>query len=368
MFYRRAIRPVLFRMGRGDTEAAHDRTLEILADSAQKSWLRPILGGLGPPVRDPRRVFGIDFPNAVGLAAGMDKDGVALQAWPAVGFGFMELGTVTWQAQPGNPRPRLYRLRDSNALINRMGFNNDGARALAARLRSGPRPEVPVGVSLGKSKNTPLEHAVDDYLASFAALYPHADYFAVNVSSPNTPGLRNLQEAEHLNALLHALHAENTHLARGMRPKPVLVKIAPDLTESAIAQALEVCLANGVAGVIATNTTLARDGVAESDVERCAQPGGLSGGPLRNIAKDVVAFVHRETAGRLPIIGVGGIVKPDHAAQLVDAGASLVQLFTGLVYTGPSLVRGAAKAARRRSGPGAGARPRPYPQGGPRHG
>ncbi|MGH8795174.1 MAG: quinone-dependent dihydroorotate dehydrogenase [Stackebrandtia sp.] len=367
-FYRNAVRPILFRMGRGDPEAAHERTLALLEKWGDSALLRPLLGGLSP-VKDPRRVFGLDFPNAVGLAAGMDKDGVALSAWPAMGFGFVEVGTVTWQGQPGNRRPRLYRLPASEALINRMGFNNDGARALAARLRDRPRTPVPLGVSLGKSKVTPLEHAVQDYLASFAALYAHGDYFAVNVSSPNTPGLRSLQDAEHLETLLRAMYEEGVRLSRGARPKPILVKIAPDLTESAIAQALEVCLANGVSGVIAVNTTLGRDGVALADDERAAQAGGLSGAPLREIAVDVVKFVHRETGGRLPVIGVGGIIRPEHAGRLIDAGASLVQLYTGLVYSGPSLVRKAAKAAGRHFyGRGGTPPPRPYPQGGARRG
>ncbi|GAA4895788.1 dihydroorotate oxidase A [Stackebrandtia albiflava] len=365
MLYRRMVRPVLYRVGRGDPEVAHERTLGWLGSISGKPWLLDALSRLNV-VRDPCRVFGIDFPNAVGLAAGMDKNGVALHAWPALGFGFMEIGTVTWRAQPGNPRPRLYRLPDSNALINRMGFNNDGAQALARRLASGPRPKVPVGISLGKSKATPLDRAVDDYVASFVELYRFADYFAVNVSSPNTPGLRNLQDADELATILRALYEEGVHLAGGGRPKPILVKIAPDLTETAIGQALEVCLSHGVSGVIAANTTLGRDGVAASDLERAAQPGGLSGGPLREITRSIVSFVYRETSGRLPVIGVGGITAPDHAAALIDAGASLVQLYTGLVYSGPRLVKGAARAARRSSHQTRS--PRPRPQGGGHHG
>jgi dihydroorotate dehydrogenase len=279
-------------------------------------------------------VFGVRFPNAVGLAAGMDKNGVALPAWPALGFGFVEVGTVTAHAQPGNDRPRLFRLRDSEAVINRMGFNNAGAAALAARLRALGRLPVPLGISLGKSKVTPIEQAVEDYLTSYELVRPYADYIAVNVSSPNTPGLRTLQDRAHLEAILSALVGK----------VPVLVKIAPDLTDPAIAEALQACVDHGAAGVIATNTTLGRDGLAPADQASAAQAGGLSGRPLTERAHKVVDFVHRETGGTLPIIGVGGILDPDDAVRLVDAGASLVQLYSGFIYRGPALVRAVARA------------------------
>ncbi|MEV1330987.1 quinone-dependent dihydroorotate dehydrogenase [Micromonospora costi] len=334
MMFERAVRPVLFRIGGGDAEAAHEWTLRRLAAVSRSPALLAALRARYA-VRAPRTVFGVEFPNPVGLAAGMDKNGVALPAWPALGFGFVEVGTVTAHGQPGNPRPRLFRLRESEAVVNRMGFNNAGAEALAARLAALPRPlGVPLGISLGKSKATPIEDAVEDYRASYRALRAHGDYFAVNVSSPNTPGLRSLQDRAHLDALLAALVGE----------KPVLVKIAPDLTEPAIAELLEVCLARGAAGVIATNTTLARDGLAAADRPRGAETGGLSGRPLAARAREVVSFVHRETGGRLPVIGVGGIVDPDDAARMIDAGASLVQLYTGFIYRGPALVRAAARA------------------------
>ncbi|SCL25153.1 dihydroorotate oxidase A [Micromonospora rhizosphaerae] len=335
VLFERVVRPQLFRVGGGDAEAAHEWTLRRLAALSRRPAALAALRARYA-VRTPRTVFGVEFPNPVGLAAGMDKDGLALPAWPALGFGFVEVGTVTAHAQPGNPRPRLFRLRDSEAVVNRMGFNNAGAEALAARLAALPRPiGVPLGISLGKSKVTPLDAAVEDYLASYRALRAHGDYFAVNVSSPNTPGLRSLQDKAHLDALLAALVGE----------KPVLVKIAPDLTEAAIAELLEVCLARGAAGVIATNTTLARDGLAAADRERGAEAGGLSGRPLAGRAREVVAFVHRETAGRLPVVGVGGILDPDDAARMFDAGASLVQLYTGFIYRGPALVRSIAGAA-----------------------
>jgi dihydroorotate dehydrogenase len=333
--FERAVRPGLFRIGGGDAETAHEWTLRRLAALSG----RPIaLAALRAryAVRAPRTVFGVEFPNPVGLAAGMDKDGVALPAWPALGFGFVEVGTVTADPQPGNPRPRLFRLPASEAVVNRMGFNNAGAQALADRLTALTRPlGVPLGISLGKSKVTPLDRAVEDYLASLRVLRDHGDYFAVNVSSPNTPGLRELQDRGHLDALLAALVGD----------KPILVKIAPDLTESAIAEVLHVCLARGAAGVIATNTTIRREGIAGADRAGRAETGGLSGRPLASRAREVVAFVHHETGGRLPIIGVGGITGTDEATRMFDAGASLVQLYTGFIYHGPGLVRAIARTA-----------------------
>jgi dihydroorotate dehydrogenase len=331
--FERAVRPVLFRLGGGDAEKAHEFTLGRLARLGVRP--RAVLRARYA-VANPVEVFGVRFPNPVGLAAGMDKNGVALPAWPSLGFGFVEVGTVTAHAQPGNDRPRLFRLRDSEAIINRMGFNNAGAAALAARLEALGPLGYPLGISLGKSKVTPLEEAVEDYLTSYNLLRGHADYIAVNVSSPNTPGLRTLQDRTALGALLGALGGRT----------PVLVKIAPDLTEPAIAELLEVCLAHGAAGVIATNTTLGRDGLAAADQPRAAEAGGLSGRPLTERARKVVHFVHQETGGALPIIGVGGIVDPDDAIRLFDAGASLVQLYTGFIYRGPALVRAVARGYR----------------------
>ncbi|BFU43789.1 quinone-dependent dihydroorotate dehydrogenase [Krasilnikovia sp. MM14-A1004] len=332
--FERLVRPALFRVGGGDAEAAHEFTLRRLAALSGRPRALALLRRRYA-VSAPVEAFGVRFPNPVGLAAGMDKNGVALPAWPALGFGFVEVGTVTAHAQPGNDRPRLFRLRDSEAIINRMGFNNAGAAALAQRLADLGPLGVPLGISLGKSKVTPLDEAVDDYLTSYNLLRPYADYIAVNVSSPNTPGLRALQDRAALASLLGALVGKT----------PVLVKIAPDLSESAIAEVLEVCLATGTSGVIATNTTLARDGLAPADQPRAGEAGGLSGRPLTERSRKIVEFVHTETGGALPIIGVGGIVDPDDAARLFDAGASLVQLYTGFVYRGPGLVRAAARAA-----------------------
>jgi dihydroorotate dehydrogenase len=335
--FERFVRPALFRVGGGDAEKAHEFTLGRLSRLGERS--RAVLRARYA-TDAPVEVFGVRFPNAVGLAAGMDKNGVALRAWPALGFGFVEVGTVTAKAQPGNDQPRLFRLRDSEAIINRMGFNNAGAAALAARLKALGPPRssnlgVPLGVSLGKSKVTPLEEAVEDYLASYELLHPFADYIAVNVSSPNTPGLRTLQDKSAIGNLLGAL----------VDRVPVLVKIAPDLTEPAIAELLDVCLSHGAAGVIATNTTLARDGLAPPDQPKAAETGGLSGAPLTEKARKVVHFVHTETGGRLPIIGVGGVMCADDASRLLDAGASLVQLYSGFIYHGPALVRSVARAA-----------------------
>ncbi len=327
MLYERVARPALFRIGGGDAEAAHERTLRWLTALGRRPAVLAALRRVYQ-ARAPRTVFGVEFPNPVGLAAGMDKDGVALAAWSALGFGFVEVGTVTWHAQPGNDRPRLFREPEREALVNRMGFNNRGAAALAARLAAAPagspgRPTVPLGISLGKSKITALGDAVQDYLASFTALRGYGDYFAVNVSSPNTPGLRRLQDRGYLDALLAALVPGG---------KPILVKIAPDLTDHAVAEVLAVCAERGAAGVIATNTA-------------ATGAGGLSGRPLAQRAREVVALVATQSA--LPVIGVGGIMDLDGAARMFDAGASLVQLYSGLVYHGPPLVRAIARGTGR---------------------
>jgi dihydroorotate dehydrogenase len=331
MLYERLARPVLFKLGRGDAEQAHETTLRSLELVARHPSAIAALRATSGSTGTPRTVFGVRFPGPVGLAAGMDKDGRALPAWPALGFGFIEVGTVTAHAQPGNERPRLFRLRDSGAIINRMGFNNRGAAALALRLGEIGKLPVPLGISLGKSKVTPLGDAVGDYVTSLRALKSFGDYFAVNVSSPNTPGLRTLQDAGQLSTLLEALKAETA--------APILVKIAPDLEDPAIAQLIEVCLAAGIAGLIATNTTLARGGLTSGDQALASEAGGLSGRPLTARAREVVAFVAKETGGSLPIIGVGGISSADDATAMVDAGASLVQLYSGLIFSGPGLVR-----------------------------
>jgi dihydroorotate dehydrogenase len=347
-WYQQAVRPLLFRFGGPDAETAHERTLAVLSRIPYAP--RPY-----SPPGAARTVFGVRFPNPIGLAAGMDKDGRALRSWPALGFGFVEVGTVTWHAQPGNDRPRLYRLPASEALVNRMGFNNAGAPALARRLAALGPLRVPLGISLGKSKVTPLGAAVEDYVSSLRALYPYGDYFAVNVSSPNTPGLRGLQDRDQLTDLLAGLSEaaaglagppEAAGLAGPAQPgvaKPILVKVAPDLTDAALGDLIDVCLTHRVAGLIATNTTVGRDGVQPSDAGRLAAAGagGLSGAPLTRRALEVVRFVAKHSG--LPVIGVGGVMSADDAVRMLDAGASLVQLYTGLVYRGPGLVRASVR-------------------------
>ncbi|RNI22174.1 quinone-dependent dihydroorotate dehydrogenase [Flexivirga caeni] len=330
--YRNAVRPLLFRVGGGDAEAAHHRTLRQMQWIGEHpSVIRALELGVPRPAT-PVELAGLHFPGRVGLAAGVDKDGVGVKTWEYLGFGHIELGTVTAHAQPGNPQPRLFRLRDSHAIINRMGFNNSGAQALAERLRAAGPVGIPIGVSIGKTKVTPVEDAIEDYLASLAVLDGCADYFAVNVSSPNTPGLRSLQDKGPLAELL-------THLVRAAGERsgtPIFVKIAPDLTDGAIDDVLEVAQAAGASGVIATNTTLSRDGLAGTDLPLAAEAGGLSGAPLTRRARYVVTRI--ASTGGLPVIGVGGIMTADDGRALVDAGASLVQVYTGFIYRGPALV------------------------------
>lgn len=337
MLYRWLLRPLLFRL---DSETAHELALAALsrlpAALIQKLFHREEVtwGRL--------QRFGLEFKNPVGLAAGFDKDGVAAQQWGALGFGFVELGTVTHHPQPGNPRPRLFRLPEDRALINRAGFNNRGAHALAARLALA-RPSCVVGVNIGKSRSVPLEAALDDYLASFAAVFPHADYVAVNVSSPNTPGLRALQQADRLSELLGALQSRNRELAeaRGVGPKPLLVKIAPDLDDEELAMVAEVVQRHAISGIIATNTTTRRDVVKHVPPKRIESigAGGLSGAPLKALSTCVIAKLHQATRGATPIIGVGGVFTANDAWEKICAGASLVQLYTGLVYEGIGVVR-----------------------------
>lgn len=289
--------------------------------------------------------LGLKFPNRVGLAAGFDKNARAWPAAAAMGFGHVEIGTATMLRQPGNDRPRLFRFPQQEAVINRMGFNNDGADAIAARLalqaKSGDR-QIPLGINLGKSKVATLEQAVNDYLGSFARLADHADYLVLNVSSPNTPDLRKLQDEDRLRELLGAVSAANQARedVAGKSRKPLLLKIAPDLTYAQIDVVLEVIEEFGLDGIIATNTTLDRSG----GFENVGQAGGLSGAPLRNHSTQIINYISRATQGRLPIIGVGGITDSASAAEKLDAGATLVQLYTGLIYRGPFFAAQLARA------------------------
>jgi dihydroorotate dehydrogenase len=339
--YRGVLRPLLFRAYHGDPERIHEQTLAALARIGGNRPARAALAALHVRHRSPITVAGIGFPGLVGLAAGMDKDGVAIKSWGSLGFGFVELGTVTAQSQPGNDKPRLFRLPDSRAIINRMGFNNRGAQALADRLaaagisRGNMAVGIPIGISIGKTKDVPLSEAAEDYLTSLRALAPYADYFAINVSSPNTPGLRSLQDAPALAELITALVSEAWQLARGASPVPIFVKVAPDLTEGALEDFIRVASERGAEGLIATNTTLSRDGL-ETDQPLGVESGGLSGAPLTSRALQVVRFLAERTS--LPVIGVGGIMTRDDGQAMLDAGASLLQVYTGYVYSGPALV------------------------------
>ena len=350
--YAHLLRPVLFRAYGGDPERVHHATLGTLAALDGRPAALAALRLLSRARRRPVEAFGLTFPGVVGLAAGMDKDGVAPRAWAALGFGHVELGTVTATGQPGNPQPRMFRLPASGGLVNRMGFNNAGAAALAARLeaagirRGGRQPGIPVGVSLGKTKTTRLDAATQDYLTSFAAVAPYADYVAVNVSSPNTPGLRTLQEADVLGELVSALVAAAA-AQDPARPVPVLVKVAPDLTFDALEDVLAVCTTSGAAGLVAVNTTVAREGLADEDRWRASEAGGLSGTPLAVRAREVVAFLAARTD--LPVIGVGGIRSADDGAAMLDAGARLLQVYTGFVYRGPALLHELDAVATRRA-------------------
>ncbi|WP_331714522.1 quinone-dependent dihydroorotate dehydrogenase [Auraticoccus cholistanensis] len=354
--YRRLLRPALFAAAGGDPEAVHEATLERLEQLGRHPHLVRALRRLTAVDGAEVELAGIRFPGPVGLAAGMDKGARAVTAWQGLGFSHVEVGTVTAHPQPGNPRPRVFRAPLSGGLVNRMGFNNDGAAAVADRLaRAGVRrgngaAGVPVGISLGKSKVTPLPEAVEDYLTSLRLLAPHADYLAVNVSSPNTPGLRRLQDGGHLRELVTALVAETRTLAGdAAAPVPVLVKLAPDLGDEALDEVLEVCEDAGAAGIIATNTTTSRDGLVGLDQRLVDEPGGLSGAPLRDRARAVVARVSSRSA--LPVIGVGGIMTADDALALLDAGARLVQVYTGFIYAGPGLVAEITARHARRQAP-----------------
>ncbi|HEY7023257.1 MAG TPA: quinone-dependent dihydroorotate dehydrogenase [Ktedonobacterales bacterium] len=352
MLYRRAIYPALVRLGGGDPETAHERVLAALAFVSRSAALTRALEismslGQADTPSLTREVFGLRFPHPVGLAAGFDKNGVALHALAALGFGFIEAGTVTRVAQPGNPRPRLFRLLRDEALINRMGFNNEGAEVVSARLKQMRPLSVPLGLSLGKSKVTPLEEAAADYLASLDTLYPYGDYFAVNVSSPNTPGLRELQESDWLDELLEVLIqrlGERAIQEERPTPKPLLVKVAPDLDEAALERIVEICLAHGASGLIAVNTTLEHSGLrADAPATLRNQLGGLSGRPLHARAVAVVRFLSERANDRLPIVGCGGIFTADDAKRMLDAGAALLQLYTGFIYQGPAIARQIAR-------------------------
>ena len=333
--HKKIIRPLLFRQ---DSELAHNKAVNSLALISRDEFLLSCVNKFFGAPELPTTVFGLKFPNPVGLAAGMDKHASAVPGWAALGFGFTELGGVTWHAQPGNPPPRMFRAISDEAVINRMGFNNSGAEAVASKLsdwkESGCWPAHPIGINLGKSKITPLDKAAEDYANSFRVLRDLADFFVVNVSSPNTPNLRQLQDKSALDEIFAALQSLNP--AR----KPILVKVAPDLTFEALDEILELVSPRSIAGIVATNTTITRPQSSDESLKKIyVETGGLSGKPLRARSTEVIRHLYRQTNGKVPIIGVGGIFNADDAWEKITAGASLVQVYTGMVYEGPSVAR-----------------------------
>lgn len=338
VLYKNFIRPLLFI---GDPEKTHEHALALL------SKMTPLEGVLEQlfSVHDPRLQVNIDsliFSNPVGLAGGFDKNAVAVRTIASFGFGFMEIGAVTALAQPGNPKPRLYRLPEDQALINRLGFNNEGAAAVAQRLRAlreNGRPlKIPLGINLGRSKIVETKDAVADFLSAFEKLFPYGDFFTLNVSSPNTPQLRDLQEKNLLRGLLQAIQEKNGVFAArlGQRAKPILVKIAPDMEFAQADDVIEVAMAEKISGLIATNATAF---LRETLTSGSKEPGGLSGKPLRSLATSFVRHLYRAVGGKLPIIGVGGIFSAEDAYEKIKAGATAVQIYTGFVYEGPAAVK-----------------------------
>lgn len=358
-WYKNFIRQILFKF---DPEDIHNFTINVLGKIGRNEILRDCVGSFFSSPNLRTTVFGLDFRNPVGLAAGMDKDAEAVPVWEMLGFGYIEAGAVTFHPQPGNPKPRLFRVIPDKAIINRMGFNNKGAEAIAKMMAEykslGLRPAIPIGVNIGKSKIMPLEEAVNDYEQTFRILYEHFDFFVVNVSSPNTPGLRSLQDKDKLNEILKKLSTTNTELANkkannnveassevthqtsqfSAAVKPLLVKIAPDLSFEAIEEILQLSVSNKVQGIVATNTTITRPAEANPELAKIySEQGGLSGLPLKNKSTEIIKFIYKSTAGKLPIIGVGGIFNADDAWEKICAGASLVQIYTGYIYEGPLL-------------------------------
>jgi dihydroorotate dehydrogenase len=326
----RILRQILFRL---PPETAHELALHSLSLIPPKFFTKSI-------ATIPITCFGLSFQNPVGLAAGFDKNGIALQSLAALGFGFIEAGTVTYHPQSGNPRPRLFRLSEDQALINRAGFNNEGAAAFVKRVERN-RPECVLGVSIGKSKITPLEEANDDYLKSFELVYNVADYIAVNVSSPNTPQLRELQQSEQLTSLLSVLQLRGRELQkRHEKYVPLLVKLSPDLERNDLEMIVDVIKGLQIDGIIATNTTISRDNLhTDSTLVAACGEGGLSGRPLKNVSTKMIAELYELTGGKIPLIGVGGIFTAEDAWEKISAGASLVQLYTGLIYQGPNIAQ-----------------------------
>lgn len=327
MLYRNLVRPLLFKF---DPEWIHHTSLTMLTGTPVASLIEPFARKVFPSLE--KKIFGLNFPNPIGLAAGFDKNAEGVTKWEKLGFGFMELGTVTPRPQPGNPVPRVFRLPIEQGLINRLGFPNVGVEKVAERLEylhnAGRWPLIPVGMNLGKNKDTPLEQAGQDYVTCFKRTRDLADYFVINVSSPNTPGLRELQQGAFLDSILGPLRDEDPGCKR-----PLLIKIAPDLEEEDLVNIVAAVEKYRLAGIVATNTTIDKTGLS------CQEQGGASGRPLTARSTEIIRAVHRLTNGRVPIIGVGGIFTADDAREKFEAGASLLQIYTGFVYEGPLVVR-----------------------------
>jgi len=336
------IRPLLFSL---TPEKAHHFTTglfhTLLGIPGVKSIFRSLYVVNNPKLE--RTIFGLTFKNPVGLAAGFDKNAELYNDFQHLGFGFIEIGTVTPKGQPGNPKPRMFRLTDDQGLINRMGFNNEGLEAAIERLKQN-NTDIIIGGNIGKNKVTPNEQAVDDYISCFEGLFPYVDYFVVNVSSPNTPNLRELQDKEPLLKLLSTLQQLNQ---KKQTPKPILLKIAPDLTDSQLDDIITIIHESNTAGVIATNTTISREGL-KSNESLTKEMGGLSGQPVRERSTAVIRYLHEQSKGAFPIIGVGGIHSAKDALEKLDAGAALVQVYTGFIYEGPALVKAINKELLKR--------------------
>jgi dihydroorotate dehydrogenase len=338
MFYKKLLRPLLFRLS---AENAHHLTLQSLS-MAEKipggvSLLR-MLYGMKKQNELTVKLGGIEFPNPIGLAAGLDKNAAAVSAFSSMGFGFIEVGTITPKEQPGNPLPRLFRLPVDTAIINRMGFNNVGTDQMAANLIKAKPFKIPVAVNIGKNKATANEDAVEDYRACIRQLYDEGDFFVVNISSPNTPGLRSLQHGEELSNLLEAVKDEMSMQRKRFNgsDKPIWVKIAPDVSSEELSYMIETIVQSGIFGVIATNTTLSRNGLHHINA---SEAGGLSGKPLTSRSTEVIRQIYKQTNGKLPIIGSGGVFTAEDAYDKIRAGASLVEVYTALIYEGPSLIK-----------------------------
>ena len=329
--YKQFLRPILFSF---EPEKAHHITFWWMKMICKIPLAKNILRSIYQIKNEKliREIFGIKFPNPVGLAAGLDKNALLIDEWENVGFGFVEIGTVTPLAQPGNEQARLFRLPEDKAIINRMGFNNDGMDAIAERLKN-RKSKIIIGGNIGKNKITPNENAVDDYIKCFNTLYAYVDYFVVNVSSPNTPGLRALQDKEPLMNIMNQLQKLNSSKAKR---KPLLLKIAPDLTNEQLNDIIEIAVNTALDGLIATNTTISRENLTHPNKK---ETGGMSGAPLKNRSTEVVKYLHQHLQNKVPIIASGGVMSSDDAIEKLNAGAALVQVYTGFIYEGPALVK-----------------------------